>query len=130
MACSRAALESLGAQVLAARLGMGGALGVRVPGVDGRLGVGGALGVRGYRVLPLDPGVLDLTATSAAAFAAAGVVGVPLAGSTRRGLPALGVLGGRLGVAAVDLHSLHLLYSLMKDKLSHHEYVAVPFGRW
>ena len=35
-----------------------------------------------------------------------------------------------LAVVAVDLHSLHLLYSLMKDKLSHHEYVAVPFGRW
>ena len=26
-----------------------------------------------------------------------------------------------LAVVAVDLHSLHLLYSLMKDKLSHHE---------
>ena len=47
------------------RLGTGGALGVRVPGVDGRLGVGGALGVRGR-----------------------GVVGMPVAGSTRRGLPA------------------------------------------
>ena len=35
-----------------------------------------------------------------------------------------------LAVVAVDLHSLHLLYSLMKDKLSQHEYVAVPFGRW
>ena len=36
--------------VLAARLGTGGALGVRVPGVDGWLGVGGGarlLGVRG-----------------------------------------------------------------------------------
>jgi hypothetical protein len=35
-----------------------------------------------------------------------------------------------LAVVAVDLHSLHLLYSLMKDRLSQHEYVAVPFGRW
>ena len=35
-----------------------------------------------------------------------------------------------LAVRAVDLRSLHLLYSLMKDKLSQHEYVAVPFGRW
>ena len=165
----RAAVESLGAPVLAARLGIGGALGVRVPGVDGRLGVSGALGVRGRGVGGVPPvlaarlgmggavvrpgvdGWLGVAAAHvclacagvesacvpprdqswrlaacrlswrlgsaqaeylaymcqesmggsacAAHLACAGVesLGVPLAGSTRRGLPALGVLGGRLG---------------------------------
>ena len=84
--------------VLAARLGPGGALGVRVPGVDGWLGVGGALGVRGVESLacPWRARLLD-------------------GGGRHLACPAVG-----LAVVAVDLHSLHLLYSLMKDKLSHH----------